>query len=135
MTLPSRRRRLLLALPVLALARPARAGEIMVVCARALQLDAEDLKEIFLGELQFAGGQRVVPVDNAALQAEFLERVLRMSSARYAAWWTKKAFRDGVNPPPLRGGDTQVLAFVKETPGAIGYVMAAAPGVHVIGRF
>jgi ABC-type phosphate transport system substrate-binding protein len=125
-------------LALLALAVPgwsSPGAEVYVVANRPLSLSAEDLKEIFLGEVQFVGGARVAPVDTGSAQALFLERVLKMSAARYSSWWTKKSFRDGQNPPPSRATDAQVLAFVKETPGAIGYVGAPPEGVHLVGRF
>jgi hypothetical protein len=110
-------------------------GELYVIAHQPMTLSSEEIKEIYLGEVQFAGGLRMVPVDNGSAQAPFLERVLRMTPAKYTVWWTKKAFRDGQNPPPARATDAQVLIFVKETPGAIGYVVTPPEGVHVVGRF
>ncbi len=133
------RRSLLRACAGLALARLCAAAfasdDLYVISNAQLALSPEEIKEVFLGEVQFAGSTRLVPIDNGAAQAAFLERVLRMRPDRYAAWWTKKAFRDGVNPPPVRASDAQVMAFVKDTPGAIGYVGTPPMGVFVIGRF
>ena len=113
----------------------AEAADVFVIASQPIVLSADDIKDVFLGEVQFAGATRLAPMDNGSVQAEFLERVMKMTPARYAAWWTKKSFRDGVNSPPVRAGDAQVLIFVKETPGGIGYVSSPPAGVHVIGKF
>ena len=106
----------------------------MIANAR-LELTPEEVKEIFLGEVQFAGGMKLQPVDNASVQADFLARVLKMSGTRYQSAWTKKAFRDGLNAPPVKASDAEVLGFVKSSPGAIGYVSTPSEGVKIIGRF
>jgi hypothetical protein len=49
--------------------------------------------------------------------------------------WTKKSFREGINPPPVKSGDTEVADFVKKTPGAVGYVSSQPSGVNVIHKY
>ena len=100
-TLVTRRR--LLACAVLIVAVPARASELFIVGNGLGNMSAEDIKEVFLGEVQFAGSLRLLPVDNAGAQADFQARVLKISATRYTASWTKKAFRDGLNAPALKG--------------------------------
>lgn len=112
------------------------AADVYVIAHAPLTLNPEEIKEVFLGEVQFSGPLKLTPVDNGTAQAEFLALVMKMTPAKYGSWWTKKAFRDGVNPPPARGGDAAVAAYVRETPGAIGYVATPpASGVHLVGRF
>ena len=113
----------------------AQAAEVYVIANAELELSPEEVKEIFLGEVQFAGALKLQPVDNAGAQGEFLARVLKMSGPKYQGAWTKKAFRDGLNAPPLKATDAEVLSFVKNNPGAIGYVSMLPAGVRVVGRF
>jgi hypothetical protein len=113
----------------------AQAGEVFVIANASLELTPEEVKEIFLGEVQFAGAMKLLPVDNASVQADFLARVLKMTGTRYQGAWTKKAFRDGLNAPPVKASDAEVLGFVKSSPGAIGYVSTPPVGVKIIGRF
>jgi hypothetical protein len=127
--------RSLAAAALIALAGPGVAAEVYVIANGVVGLSPEEVKEIFLGEAQFSGSLKLQPVDNAGAQAEFLASVLKMNGTRYAAAWTKRAFREGLNAPPLKATDAEVLLFVKSTPGAIGYVTSAPPGVHVIGKF
>ena len=111
------------------------AADLYVIGNLVVAMSPEDVKEAYLGEKQFHGSTRLVPVDNAAANSVFLSRVLHMTGARYSASWTKKAFRDALNPPDIKPGDAEVLDFVKRTPGAIGYVMTTPAGVVVIQKY
>jgi len=76
-----------------------------------------------------------VPVDNSSAQSVFLDKVLKMNAAKYSTTWTKKSFRDGINPPLLTGSDAEALAYVKRTPGACSYVTTPTPpDVVVVAR-
>lgn len=113
----------------------ATAADIYVICNSGVKLDASEVRDVFLGEKQFAESVRIMPVDNFAAQPEFLSRVIKLNASKYNTTWTKKSFRDGVNPPPLKASDAEVIEFVKRTPGAIGYVSNAPGGVTVVGKF
>ena len=113
----------------------AAASDVIVIVHAGTEVSETEVKDIFLGEKQRATGIRLQPVDNGSLQSTFSERVLKMQNDRYAAYWTKKTFRDGVNPPPLKGSDSEVISWVKATPGGIGYVSVAPGDVKTVGRF
>jgi hypothetical protein len=118
------------------LAAEARAEDLYVICHPTVSLAAGDLRDVFLGEKQFAGPVKLSPADNDAAHEAFLEKVLKMDAARYRTAWTKKSFRDGVNPPVVRNGDRETLEYVKRAPGRCSYVMTApGPGVLVVARF
>jgi hypothetical protein len=110
-------------------------AELYVVCNSGTSLAAEDVFDVFLGGKQFSGGTKLVPVDNAAAQEEFLAKALRMTGAKYSVLWTKKSFRDGIRPPPVKGSDAETLEFVRKTPGGVGYVRTAPSGVKVISKY
>lgn len=118
------------------LAGPAMAvADVYVIAHSSVQLGAGDVREVFLGNMQFAGGAKLQPVDNGPAQGEFLSKAVKMEPDRYNAAWTKKTFRDGVNAPPVKSGDAEVLEFVKRTPGAVGYVTSAPSGVTVVQKY
>jgi hypothetical protein len=127
----------LLALFVLAgAAGSASAGDLYVICNPGVSLQAGDVKDVFLGDKAFAGSVKLAPADNSATQAAFLEKVLKLDAGKYSGIWTKKSFRDGANPPPVKGTDAEVVAYVKQTPGGCGYVGSTpAPGVTVVAKF
>ena len=112
------------------------AGEVYVICNAQVTLAPGDIKDVFVGDKGFVGALKLAPADNSAAQAAFLEKVLKLDAAKYATIWTKKSFRDGATPPPVKGGDAEAIAYVKQTPGGCSYVSAApSPGVSVVAKF
>ena len=111
------------------------AADVYVIAHSAVNTATDEVRDIFLGEKQIAGGTKVIPMDNSALQKEFLDKVIKLDATKYSSIWTKKGFRDGLNPPPVKSGDADVIAAVKATPGAIGYVSSAPAGVKVIQKY
>ena len=118
-----------------ALGAGAARADVYLIGHPALQLSAEDAADAFTGEKQLAGAVKLVPMDNAAAQEEFLAKVLHMNAAKYSTLWAKKAFRDGLTAPPVRGNDLEVARLVRTTPGALGYVSAPPQGVTVIRKY
>ncbi len=121
---------LLCALPSLALA------DIYVIVNSGLTLTTDDIKGIYTGDKQLAGSTKIKPLDNSAAKTEFLSKVLQLDAVRYEALWTKKSFRDGLSPPAVKANDEEVVAAVKSTAGAIGYISSTPPvGVTVLKKF
>lgn len=122
---------------VLAVPTLVQAADVFVIANNALTLAPDEIKEVFLGEKQVASGTKVVPLDNVALQKDFLDKVIKLDAAKYGAVWTKKGFRDGLTAPVIKNSDAEVIAAVKASPGGVGYVSsaAAATGVKVIQKF
>jgi hypothetical protein len=117
------------------LASAARAGDLYVIANSGTTVGPSDVRDIFLGEKQFVGKVKLVPVDNASAQEQFLAKVMKMEAAKYTSSWTKKSFRDGVSPPAVKGSDADTIEFVKQTAGAVGYVSTSPAGVNVVGKF
>ena len=117
---------------VLLLPQLASAADVVVISHPGTTISAGDVKDVFLGEKQFAGGTKLIPVDNAAVQDSFLSKYLDMAKSKYSGAWTKKSFRDGLTPPAIKSGDAEVIDYVKRTPGAVGYVSSAPAGVNVV---
>jgi hypothetical protein len=115
---------------------PAAADEVYIACHAGVSIGADDARDLFLGEKQFVGDLKLVPVDNAVAQPSFLEKVLRMNAGKYTNAWVKKSFRDGIYPPVVKANDAAVLEFIKRTPGGCGYLTAPPPpGVAFIGKY
>ena len=113
----------------------AHAAEVYVISSEAVRFAPGELREVFLGERQFAAGRRLVPLDNASLQKDFVGRVVGIDPAKYATVWAKKGFREGINPPDVKASDQDVIAAVRTTPGAIGYVSQVPAGMHVVDKY
>lgn len=113
---------------------PARA-EMYAISHSGTQISGAEIKDVFTGEKQVAGSTKLIPVDNGSVQEIFLSMALKMDSARYKTIWTKKSFREGMNPPAVKSGDTEILDFVRKTPGAVGYVGTQPSGVNIIQKY
>lgn len=119
-----------LALPALAFA-----GDVFVVAHSSVSLSADEVRDVFVGEKQSAGSTRLVVLDNGSAQADFLAKVVKVDAAKYASIWAKKGFREGINPPAVKGSDAEIIAAVKGTPGAVGYVSKAPADVKVVQKY
>lgn len=109
------------------------AGEVIV--NESVHLAPGDIRDAFLGEKQFADGVRLVPVDNTMVQDDFLAKVLQTDNQKYYARWARKSFREGIGAPAVKRSDAEVIAFVRSTHGAIGYIGRSANGVTVLLSF
>jgi hypothetical protein len=111
-------------------------ADIYVITSPGLNLTVNDIRNIYTGEKELAESTKIKPLDNNAAKDEFLKKVLQLDAGKYESLWTKKSFRDGINPPAVRASDAEVIAFVKSTPGAIGYVTGIPPSdVTVLKKF
>ena len=109
-------------------------ADIVVIANANVELTQADVKDVFMGEKQSAGSVKLSIVDNKSIQDNFLSKVLGVDKVKYNATWAKKSFQDGIAAPKVKGSDSDVIDFVKSTPGGIGYV--SAPGdAKVIGKF
>ncbi|WP_348696433.1 hypothetical protein [Duganella fentianensis] len=134
MTVISQLSRTLLAL-ALSVPALAMAGDVIVISHGSLNMPAGDVRDAYIGEKQIEGGTKLVIFDNAAVQKDFLDKVVQVDAAKYSSIWTKKGFREGLNPPAVKATDAEVIAAVKSTPGAVGYVSKAPADVKVVKKF
>ncbi len=111
------------------------AGDVVVITHSGLSLQAGDVRDVYVGDKQIEGAVKLVPIDNLSLQKEFLEKAIKVDSAKYSAIWAKKGFRDGLNPPAVKSTDAEVIAAVRSTPGAVGYVSKAPPDMKVVHKY
>ncbi|HYW49562.1 MAG TPA: hypothetical protein VE861_03095 [Gemmatimonadaceae bacterium] len=129
------------ALAIVAAAPAAGAQDVKVIVNSAnplSELPTSDVAGLFLKRtLKFPGGGAAVPVDQAkgsAIRGVFARTMLGRPASAVDAYWQQQIFAGGELPPAAKGSDDDVVAFVKATPGAIGYVSAGASvaGVKVV---
>lgn len=102
-------------------------GEVFAIAHPGVILTAVELRDVYLGEKQFAGSIRLVPVDNSSVQDEFLNKAVYVETHKYAALWIRKSFRGGLAPPITKSTDAEVIEFVKKTIGSVGYISTPPP--------
>lgn len=98
-----------------------------------------EVAKLFLRKIaKWDNGSKVLPVDqppSSSVRGSFSMEVHGRSVSAVKSYWQKMIF-SGKSAPPLElEGDSSILDYVRENPGAIGYVSAgsvAGEGVKVL---
>ena len=97
----------------------------------ASELPAATVAGLFTKQAtKFPDGAAAVPVDQpvaSPARAAFSTRVLGRRPAAVEQFWQQQIFSGGGTPPSQRPSDDAVIAFVKSTKGAIGYIGGDGP--------
>ena len=99
-----------------------------VICNSNTSIAEGEVVEIYKGIKRFSESQRLLLTDNVEAQEEFIRNLLELDLGSYHSIWEKLTFQDGVVPPKRISNDREVLEFVENHPGAIGYIHADANG-------
>lgn len=130
---------LLLAAQVLAPARAADDGFVVIAHASVGRIDAGTLQRLYTGRAIEAGGVAVTVVNAAPgspVRERFLAAVVGLDNERYLAYWTvRRHVGKGVPPREFRSA-AELADYVQATPGAVGYIGAAdlRAGMNVVYR-
>ena len=115
------------------LAGAAEAGDYKIVAHPSVpvsSLSRAAVSSYFLKKAdRWPDGTPIVPVDQAPsspLRASFTREIHDKSAEMISAYWQKQVFSGRAAPPSAKASDAEVLAYVRSTPGAIGYVSAGA---------
>src|SRR4051812_29512046 len=57
-----------------------------------ISLTKDEIKDVYTGEKQMVTGTRLIPIDNASEQEEFLKKFLETRKIKYESLWAKKSF-------------------------------------------
>jgi ABC-type phosphate transport system substrate-binding protein len=88
-------------------------------------ISREDASDFFLKKkTQWGSGQKALPIDfgDNDVQEAFSQEVHNRSRSAVKKFWQRQIFTGRGTPPPERSTDEEVIEFVRENPGAIGYV-------------
>jgi ABC-type phosphate transport system substrate-binding protein len=129
----------LISILLLAGATPANAFYVVVNAANPISsLSYSELSDLFLKKSsRWNDGGLVEPVDqreSSPVRETFNRDVHRKSAAAVRAFWQLRIFSGRDVPPPEKGSDAEVIAYVRNNPNAIGYISASASaaGVKVV---
>jgi len=92
-------------------------------------ISADDLKGVFLAtKTSLADGSRVEPVleKGGPIHEAFVKEYLGKTDAALQTYYRSLVFTGKASMPKTLDGDSDVVAFVAKTKGAIGYVSAGA---------
>lgn len=87
------------------------------------------LADIYLGRTKTLPDKvKAVPVvlSTKEIYDEFLKTYIKRTSAQFENLWKKSVFTGKGKPPQEFKTEAELIAFVKKTPGAIGYVTSSA---------
>ena len=98
------------------------------------------ITNIFLGNsTKWNNGQKALPIDQPKSTTPgkaFLAKIVGMSEADYKKIWVEKMLSGQAEPLPVKPSDEEIIKFVKENPGAVGYIdnanLIAGTGVKAI---
>ncbi|MCC5926450.1 MAG: hypothetical protein JJU41_07800 [Bacteroidetes bacterium] len=102
------------------------------------ELTKAELSEIFLKtKVRWDDGVSIIPVDlnaRSTVREDFTQEIHGRRVAAIRTHWQQAAFSGGGTAPPERNSDADVIQFVRDNPGAIGYISSETPptGVKVI---
>jgi ABC-type phosphate transport system substrate-binding protein len=126
---------LLLLLGPALVALPASEPFLVVVneANRTTALPASEISKLFLKKVgQWPSGEKVLPVDlpeQSPVRETFSRAVHAKSTAAVKAYWQRMIFSGRDVPPLEKGSAAEVIAYVRDNPGAIGYVAGDTAGL------
>lgn len=132
---------LLLALSLLVWTAAAEAAQFKVIVNGSVKSDSlskQEMSDLFLKKTtKWSDGTPVAPVDqsdSSAVREAFSRDVLGKATSAVKSYWNQQIFSGRDLPPLEKKSDAEVVAYVRSTPGAIGYVGegASADGVRVV---
>jgi ABC-type phosphate transport system substrate-binding protein len=102
-------------------------------------MDRKFLSEVFLKKMtRWSDDTAIQPVDlepESPVREEFSQRILKRSVQAVRNYWQRLLFSGRNIPPPELKSDDEVIRFVSESKGGIGYVSSSATvrgGIKVI---
>jgi ABC-type phosphate transport system substrate-binding protein len=95
----------------------------------------DQLSRLFLKKVtRWSNGGRVLPVDqleHSTIRSRFSQIVHEKTVNAVKAYWQIQVFSGRGVPPPEKRSDADVIEFVREHKGAIGYISGRQPLVDV----
>lgn len=115
-------------------------GEVLVIVNNSVsqaEISGKDLGNIFLGKKNsWDGGQKAVPVtlESGNSHESFLKLYVKKSGSQFSTFWKQAVFTGQGIPPKSVNSEEEVVKFVAENAGAVGYISAstAHDGVKII---
>src|SRR5664279_997754 len=113
-------------------------GAIVVIAHPNVgRVDAATVQRLYAGRAIEVGGNPVVVVNlppGNAVRERFMTQVLVQDDEKYVAYWTvRRHIGKGIPPRELKSA-AEVMDFVQNTPGGLGYIAAseARPGLNIV---
>ncbi len=109
------------------------AADIVVIGSKDLAINSltkEEVKNIFLGVTTKWPDKRkiyFVTMKGSDAHKVFLKKYIRKSPSQFRAFWKKKLFTGKGKMPKMLNTEQEIVDYLAQTDGAIGYVSSATP--------
>ena len=106
-------------------------GEILIICNPSVHTDRlsrEGIKDIFTGKvLTWPDNTDIEPITlkTGPVHVEFVKNFTDKSEAQFLRYWRNMTFTGKGIAPKSMNTEQEVVKFVTETPGAIGYISSS----------
>ncbi|MEW6709388.1 MAG: hypothetical protein AB1403_06130 [Candidatus Riflebacteria bacterium] len=113
------------------------ADDVIVIVNNSVaqtEISAKDLSNIFLGKKKsWDGGQKAVPVtlESGPTHENFMKTYLKKSASQFSTFWKQAIFTGQGIPPKSVNSENDVVKFVSENEGAVGYILSSTPHDNV----
>jgi ABC-type phosphate transport system substrate-binding protein len=107
-------------------------GNVVIIANKSVpvsSITSATLKLIYLGKKNtWSDGSVIVPVtlQSGGTHEAFLSQFIEKSSSQYSSFWKQAIFTGEGTPPRSFATMSELVSYVANTPGAIGYVTAGA---------
>lgn|GEM_PF-2677406 len=101
-------------------------------------LTKKQIADVYLGRcIRWSPVLKAFPIDqgkDSEMGKAFLSKIVEMYGWEYENWWVEVSISGQAMPIQIAGSDEEVVEYVKNTKGAIGYICASTPheGVKVV---
>ena len=106
------------------------ADDLIVIGNRSVpvsELSKKEVKRIYLGKAKiWDNGIKVyfARLGDDSTTKRFLKHYVKKSPAMFRKYWKRQAFSGGANPPREFKREKDLVQYVSETKGAVGYISA-----------
>lgn len=106
----------------------AKAGDIIIIGNKSVaesKLAKNDIKNIYLGKkTTWNDNEKIVFLtqDDTSISDEFLKEYVNKSASQFDSYWKAQVFSGKGTPPKSFASDSEMVQFVAQTKGALGYV-------------
>ena len=116
------------------------ANDILIIANKNVELsdiEKRKLTEIYQGiRVQWDSGKmiRVVMLKEGPTHENFSENVIGISSSKLKNIWKKVIFTGTGRPPKIFRNETELVHYISETDGSVGYIDSSTPheGVKIL---
>ncbi|MBW1893436.1 MAG: substrate-binding domain-containing protein [Deltaproteobacteria bacterium] len=116
------------------------AGDVLIISNKSVSADSltnDDVKKIFIGKkTRWDDNKKIsfVLMDSNGVHKDFLREYVKRTPAQYRRFWKKQVFTGKGRRPISFKVEKDMIEYVANTSGAIGYISASAAtdGVKVL---